>query len=77
MSAASARSCPRRMMLSLGLLLCAAQVCLAQSAAATAEVHDPAVLSRLEQADDTPRSLKFFVVKVETSVQRVGVNPPR
>jgi len=54
-------------MLGLGLMLCAAQACLAQAAEAAAETRDPAVLARLAQMGDYLRSLKAFTVKAETA----------
>jgi hypothetical protein len=69
--AVSARRSSRRTVIGLGLLLCATQACLAQSAAAPAEVRDPAVLSRLAQMGDYLRSLSSFVVKAETAKDEV------
>ena len=69
--AASARRSSRRTAFGLALLLCATQACLAQSAAAPAEVRDPAVLSRLAQMGDYLRSLPSFFVKAETAKDEV------
>ena len=57
--------------LGLGLLLCAAQTCMAQGAVAPTATRDPAVLSRLAQMGDYLRSLKSFVVKAETAKDEV------
>lgn len=70
-TAVCARRSSHRTVLGLGLLLCAAQACLAQSAAPAAEVRDPAVLSRLAQMGDYLRSLRSFVVKAETAKDEV------
>jgi hypothetical protein len=70
-AAASARRHSRRAVFGLGLLLCATQACLAQSAAPAAELRDPAVLSRLAQMGDYLRSLKSFVVKADTAKDEV------
>jgi hypothetical protein len=67
----SARRLWPRTQLGLGLLLCVAQACLAQSAAVPAEARDPAVLSRLTQMGDYLRSLKSFVVKADTAKDEV------
>ena len=69
--AASARRSSPLTALGMTLLLCATQACLAQSAAAPAEVRDPAVLSRLAQMGDYLRSLPSFVVKAETAKDEV------
>jgi hypothetical protein len=66
-----ARRSPHRTLLGLGLMLCATQACLAQSAAPASEARDPAVLARLAKMGDYLRSLKSFTVKAETAKDEV------